>query len=155
PPHRDGAGSGGPGTDPKTLPGIIIDDSKAKLTGQWKQSTFTPGYIGAGYIHDDNAGKGDKSARYEFTVPQTGQYEVRFSYRAGDSRSDSIPVTIITADGEKTLRINEKKAPDLAGGFISLGTFRFDAAKPGALIISNKDTKGHVVADAVQVLPGP
>ncbi len=152
PPHRSSEG-GGPGTDPKTLPGIIIDDPKAKLTGQWKQSSVTPGFIGAGYIHDENAGKGEKTARYEFTVPQSGQYEVRFSYRGGDSRSDAIPVTVVSADGERQLHINEKNAPDQPGGFISLGKFRFDASKPGAVIISNKGTKGHVVADAVQVLP--
>jgi hypothetical protein len=153
PPHRADGGSSGPGTDPQTLPGIIIDDSKAKLTGQWKRSSYSPGYIGAGYIHDDNSGKGTKSARYEFTVPQTGQYEVRFSYRGGDSRADNVPVTIITADGERTIHVDEKKTPELPGGFVSLGNFRFDSTKPAAVVVSNKDTKGHVIADAVQVLP--
>ena len=62
-------------------------------------------------------------------------------------------MTIISADGEKTVSVDEKKTPELPGGFVSLGTFRFDSTKPAAVIVSNKDTKGHVIADAVQVLP--
>ena len=37
--------------DPKTLPGVVVDDGDAKLSGDWKSSSATPGYGGHGYRH--------------------------------------------------------------------------------------------------------
>ena len=38
--------AGAPGVDPKTLPGIVIDNKDAKLVGDWKSGHGLPGYIG-------------------------------------------------------------------------------------------------------------
>jgi hypothetical protein len=141
------------GIDPAKLPGIVIDDSKAKLTGSWSSGEGIKGFVGRHYLYDGGGGgKGECTARFEFTVPTAGAYEVRFAYAAHENRATNVPVMIQSADGEKTVTVNEQVAPTLSG-FMSLGTFRFDPAKPGAVVVTNKGTKGHVSVDAVQVVP--
>jgi hypothetical protein len=140
------------GIDPAKLPGIVIDDSKAKLTGTWASGEGIKGFIGQHYLYDTSTGKGDCTARFEFTVPTAGAYEVRFAYAAHENRATNVPVTIQTADGDKTVTVNQQEAPKL-DGFASLGVFRFDPAKPAAVVVTNKGTKGHVSVDAVQVVP--
>src|SRR5258706_11516361 len=140
------------GIDPVKLPGIVIDDTKAKLTGTWASGEGIKGFIGQHSLYDTTPGKGDCPARFEFTVPTAGAYEVRFAYAAHENRATNVPVTIQTADGDKTMTINQQQAPKL-DGFASLGVFHFDPAKPAAVVVTNKGTKGHVSVDAVQVVP--
>jgi len=156
-PPRQGRGKaattgGEVGIDPAKLPGIVIDDAKAKLTGNWSAGNGLKGFVGPHYLYDGGTGQGDAAARFEFTVPSAGSYEVRFAYAAHENRATNVPVTVESADGEKSLTINEQQAPRLSG-FESLGVFRFDPAKPGAVVVSNKGTQGHVSIDAVQVVP--
>jgi hypothetical protein len=153
PPQRPAAATPAKGIDPKTLDGIIIDDKDAKLTGAWVAGKGATTFIGPGYQHDGNTAKGEKSALFEFKVPTAGRYEVRLAYQAGDSRATNVPVTIHSADGDKTVPVNEQEPPPLDHGFVSLGTFSFDPAIPGSVIVSNKGTQGHVVIDAIQVIP--
>jgi hypothetical protein len=138
---------------PEELPGIVIDDVKARLVGQWTSSKFTAGYVGDGYIHDGNAQDGQKSATYMPDLPRPGEYEVRVSYTTGTNRATNVPVEIRHAEGETTVRINEQKPPPIEGRWVSVGRFKFDKGAAGAVVISNLDTDGHVIADAVQFLP--
>src|SRR5687767_4163919 len=43
------------------VPGVVVDDAQAKKVGEWQQSKFSGHYIGDGYTHDQNAGKGEKT----------------------------------------------------------------------------------------------
>jgi hypothetical protein len=59
--------------DPKTLPGIVLDDGAAELKGIWKRSfNFTP-HIGGGYVHDDNRADGKSQAIFRFKAPKPGK----------------------------------------------------------------------------------
>ena len=144
--------SGRVGIDPKTLKGIAIDDSEAKQTGEWLMSSSIANYVGGWYLHDNNADKGACSVRFEATIRETGQYEVRVAYAANPNRASNVPVIIESAEGEVTKTVDQKQGPPIDGTWISLGNYRFDAGKPAAITISNKDTDGHVIADAVQLL---
>src|SRR5688500_13915399 len=42
----------------ESLPGVVIDDARAKLVGDWQHSTHNTPFVGAGYVHDRNEGKG-------------------------------------------------------------------------------------------------
>jgi hypothetical protein len=141
------------GVDPKTLPGIVIDDSEAKLTGDWTSGAGANGYIGTSYHYASRKGNEEHTARFEFTVPTSGAYEVRFAYHPFENRATNVPVTVLAADGEKSITIDEQEAPNLEHGFVSLGMFQFTAGKPGAVVVSDKGAKGIVAIDAVQVLP--
>ena len=135
------------------LPGVVVDDAAAKLTGSWQRSTSEKGFLGAGYIHDQNAGKGDKQVAFEAKLPQSGRYEVRLSYTSSSNRATEVPVTVKYAGGEKVVRVNQRQRPPIAGSFASLGEFEFQAGIAAAVIISNAGTASYVIADAVQFLP--
>ena len=85
-------------------------------------------------------------------IPQTGHYEVRFAYTPQPNRATNVPVTILHADGESTVVVNQRTAPPLAGHFVSLGQFRFEKDGAGYVLVSNEGTDGFVIVDALQVL---
>ncbi|MCX7665976.1 MAG: DUF1553 domain-containing protein [Gemmataceae bacterium] len=147
--------------DPKTLgvilvkdvKGIVLDDTQAKKVGEWMHSTSVKVYIGEGYLHDKNEGKGEKTLTFQPDSIPAGKYEVRLAYSAGTNRADSVPVTIASADGEKTVHVNMKQNPPILGRFVSLGEHRFEKDGQCYVVISNEGTNGHVIADAVVFLP--
>lgn len=144
------------GTDivsPKELPGIIVDSAQARAVGEWKHSQVMKPYIGDGYLHDENTGKGTKTLSFAPEITRAGRYELRLAYSHAESRATNVPVTIFHADGETTVHINQRNAPALDGRFVSLGQYRFEANGFGYALISNEGTHGFVTADAVQFLP--
>ncbi|WCJ60454.1 FAD-dependent oxidoreductase [Fontisphaera persica] len=141
------------GIDPKTLPGLVIDDAQAKFSGTWSEKGSLKGYIGSGYRY---ATAGSKAvARFEFQVPQDGRYEVRLAHQPHENRAKNTPVTVFCAEGEKQVEVNQQAAPLLPHGFVSLGIFRFSTGKVWAVEIRAAGANGYVHADAVQVLPAP
>lgn len=134
------------------LPGTVVDDADAQFTGEWTASSSSGGIQGM-YHHDGNEGKGTKTARFETRLPKDGKYEVRFAYTTAPNRATNVPVTVISADGEKTVTVNEKEVPAIDKAFVSLGTFRFVADQHGIVTVSTAGTDGYVVVDAVQFLP--
>jgi hypothetical protein len=137
----------------KNLPGIVVDDADARKIGEWTYSQFTKRYIGDGYSHDLNKGKGRKTLTFLPQLPADGIYEVRFAYTSGTNRAQDVPVTVFSADGEKTIHVNEKQQPSIDDRFLSLGRFRFEVNGQSFVIVSNEGTTGHVIADAVQFIP--
>ena len=138
-------------SDPASLPGIVVDETAATLVGTWQYSTHTPPYVGLGYLHDQKAGKGEKSATFTPDLPRDGRYEVRLAYCYNVRRATNTPVTVHHADGETTIRIDQQAEPEHGRLFRSLGTFRFRAGRSGWVRVANDGTDGkHVIADAAQ-----
>ncbi len=139
---------------PRSLPGIVVDETEATLVGRWQYSTHTPPYVGVGYLHDQKKGKGDSSVTFTPNLPVAGRYEVRLSHCYNIRRAVNAPVTIHHADGETTIRVDQQQIPKHKKLFRSLGSFRFLAGKEGWVRISTDGTDGkYVIADAVQFLP--
>ena len=134
------------------LPGLVVNDSAAELTGEWKRSEVAAGVDGD-YQHDDDTDKGHKSAKFAFKIPADGRYEVRFAYVPLANRATNVPVTIHGSEGDKTATVNERETPPIDHTFVSLGTFQFKAGDNVAVIVSTQGTDGHVIIDAVQLLP--
>jgi hypothetical protein len=137
---------------PSKLPGVVVDDEQAKRIGFEGHGSGAP-HVAAGYHHDQNEGKGQQSARFIPNLPAAGKYEVRLAYTVNSNRATNVPVTIHSADGDKTIVVDQKKKPPIDGLFISLGVYRFDVGSTGFVEISNKGTDGYVIADAVQFIP--
>lgn len=137
----------------KNLPGIVLDDRQAKIIGDWQQSQSVKPYLNEGYLHDKNEGKGKKTITFQPEFPQAGRYEVRLAYTPGDNRSPAVPVTIFSAEGEKTVTVNQQQRPPIDGLWISLGQYRFEVNGQGFVIVSTNETSGHVVVDGAQFLP--
>jgi hypothetical protein len=141
------------GTPLSSLKGIVIDNKQAKLTGKWGSSTGLTPHMGADYQY---AGRGSGAkARFEFTVPATGRYEIRFATAPHENRATNTPITIRSADGEKKLTVNQKVPGPLDKTWIVLGVFRFDAGQPGIVEVGTDGVDGNAHIDAVQVLPAP
>ncbi|MDG2014190.1 MAG: DUF1549 domain-containing protein, partial [Pirellulaceae bacterium] len=136
----------------KTISGIVVDDRDAKLTGAWKASTFTATFVDGRYLHDMDAGKGEKQAVFTPLLSRGGQYEVRMAYTTGGNRASNVPVTIDHQDGRATVLVNQSQKPPINGLFISLGTYRFEADNQSSVTISTAGTDGHVIIDAIQFL---
>jgi len=133
------------------VPGVVIDDTAAKKVGAWQPSTHSGVYIGDGYVHDQDGGKGEKTLTFAADLP-TGKYEVRLAYSPGTNRAEKVPVSVMSADGEKELAVNMKASPPLDGRYISLGDFNFEKGGQSFVLVSTEGTKGHVTADAVVFL---
>jgi hypothetical protein len=137
--------------DPADLAGIVIDDDRAILKGKWKGGEGLRGYLGDQYIYA--AGDSGAEARFEFTLPEAGSYEVRVSWQPHENRGSNTPATVEgAAGGSKTLRVDQQVAPPLEHGFFSLGIFEFRAGAPAAVVIGSEDAGGNAHADAVQVV---
>ena len=67
-------------------------------------------------------------------------------------RASNAAVAVTHATGTEQLTVNQREAPAIDGMFVSLGTFKFDEAKPAGVVISTGDADGDVCADAVQFI---
>lgn len=137
--------------DPKSLPGLVVDDKDAIKRGDWSESSSIGGYIGTSYLHDGNANKGQLSATFKFTLKEPGEYEVRVAYTANPNRASNIPIAIQHAAGETKATLDEKQTPAIDKTFHSLGKYRFE--KEATVTVTNTATNGYVVIDAVQLVP--
>lgn len=134
------------------LPGIVVDDSSALRRGFEAEGSAVGGFVGAGYRHDGDSEKGAQTMRFVPALPASGSYRVAITYTPLANRSEKVPVTIHHAEGETTVFVNQQNEPSGPGRLHVLGTFKFEAGTSAWLEISNKGTRGHVIADAAQWL---
>ncbi|MGY8652546.1 MAG: FAD-dependent oxidoreductase [Verrucomicrobiia bacterium] len=132
-----------------SLDGVIVDDSRATLTGEWRPSSLRLG-VHQGYRHDSDARDGNAFAVFTATLPEPGVYEVQVAWSPNSNRATNVPVEIRhdTAVASKTL--NQRAKPPIDGIFGSVGRYRF--GKTGIVTLSNAGTDGHVIIDAVRWL---
>jgi hypothetical protein len=135
------------------LPGVVVDDKQAETKGEWSDGKTVAPFVDDGYLHDANADKGKKSVRFVPKLTKAGKYEVRITWSVNPNRATNVPVTIESADGAKTVTVNQRSSPAIDQTWQSLGIYRFEPGKAGAVGISNEGTDGHVIVDAVQWLP--
>ena len=133
------------------LTGIVVDDEHAEFVGEWT-SSHAGSAIGSGYRHDGNRRDGSGAAVFPFSVKADGRYEVRLAYAPNPNRATNVQVRVEHAEGTTERMVDQRKAPEIDGHFVSLGVFRFDKDRPGRVRLSNAGADGFVIADAVQVL---
>jgi hypothetical protein len=137
------------GIDPAKLPGIVVDNAAAELSGTWKQSTSVSPFVAGGYITAN--GPEIHTARFEIDVPAAGNYQVLVAYTFSSNRAPRVPVTIRAADGDHTIDLDQQKKPAGPYCFHPLGEFFFESGQ-ALVTISTEKTQGAVIADAVQFL---
>ena len=137
------------------LPGIVVDNTHARLVGDWVKSTHTMPIVGTEYIHDGDQGKGQKSATFEPEALPPGEYEVRLAFQHGGNRTSRLVAKVFSADGDTEVEINPRQPPPEQGLWISLGRYRFERNGQAYVLFSNAETDGHVVLDAVQFCRWP
>lgn len=138
--------------DPKTLPGLVLDDSQAELKGQWSRSSGFKPHIGTGYLHDDKRSDGQSVAIFRCKAPKTGRYELRMAYSPHETRATKVPVTI-QSNGRKTDIIVDQTLPLAAGeAFRTIGIVKLDGDVETVITVSNAGTEGFVILDALQLI---
>jgi len=141
------------GSPARELPGIVLDDDAAEYTGSWVASNKQPPLLGRTYSHDNSVDHGQKTARFTPEIPSAGEYEVRLLYVWHENRASNAKVTVASADGERTVTVNQRRPVLVDRVPRALGIFRFEAGKEGSVIVSNEDADGFVVVDGVQFIP--
>ncbi|NLF68583.1 MAG: FAD-dependent oxidoreductase [Candidatus Anammoximicrobium sp.] len=151
--EHSGPGAGArAGVDPTKLPGVVVDDARAKVAGVWKESQASATWLGLSYRHDDNARNGQCTARFEARLPTSGRYEVRLAYTPNKNRASHVAVQVQHAKGQQHVAVNQQQPPAIDGLFASLGVFDFAADQVAAVVVSNAGADGHVIIDGVQWL---
>jgi hypothetical protein len=146
------ASPGGMRIDPKQLTGVVVDDPQAAKTGAWVHSAAIGPFVGDGYLHDNNQAKGQMRIRFTPDLPKDGRYEVQLFYTANPNRATNVPIIVHHADGEKSIRVNQRRSVGSEQS-LQLGVFNFASGAKGWVEIRNDETDGYVVADAVQFVP--
>lgn len=138
--------------EPATLPGIVLDDRQAERSGHWAPSTNFKPHIGTGYLHDDRRGDGRSIARFGFAAAKTGHYELRMAYSPHETRASRVPV--VFQAGEMSKRFEFDQTVPLAAGdrFRRVGVVELTAGQPVTITVSNAETDGFVILDAIQLL---
>jgi hypothetical protein len=140
----------------KDLPGIVVDNPEAKVTGRWSKSSGVTNHVGSEYLYSGVPGN---KVIYPVAFPDGGKYEVRITVAQHANRAPKALVKVFQNDGSESFRIDQRKAPgtfnkDRSDGYFqSLGIFEFPPGQWDAVEISVKSGGGVVVADAVQFLP--
>jgi hypothetical protein len=147
----DDTGGRATGTTLTGLKGVVVDNSAAKLTGKWSTGQSLD-HIGADYAYGRGAGT---KAVFELRFPQDGRYEVRFATAPHENRASNTAIIVRSADGEKSVMVNQKLPATVDRHWVSLGTYRFAAGKPAAVEVNAENADGNVHIDAVQALPVP
>ena len=129
----------------------MADNEQAKQTGDWVQASLTTPRVGPSYLHDDNANKGKASVRFELAIPTAGKYDVRLAWPTNPNRATNVPVRIESAMGQHTVKVNQREGRSKDDTFQSVGSFTFE--DKAVIVISNDETDGYVIVDAVQLLP--
>lgn len=140
-------------TQANDLPGIVLDDSEGTYEGEWVTSNAQPSPIGSSYRHDNNQQRGQKSASFALNIAEAGEYEVRLLYTWHENRSSRTEVTVVSADGRKTMTVNQRQPCLIKGVPVAIGTFDFNAGTSAQVIVSNQNADGFVAVDGVQLLP--
>ena len=132
---------------------VIVDNAHStgvSFTGTWATATSPTGFLGANYRHDDNAGKGTKSALFTPAVTTQGWYNVYGRWPGGTAASTNVPFTINYMEDRELLSVNQQAG---AGTWVPMGTYYFGTgSNVGRIGLNNTGTTGHAQADAFRVV---
>lgn len=134
---------------------IIIDNrdtERVSIVGFWppRTSAFGGTYIGSDFIIDLNELKGEKSVTYTTPIPLDGAYQVYGRWTATNSRAKSVPYIVTSALGVDTVTVDQTDVTNRSQWAL-LGEYDFTQASGAQVVISNANTSGDVVADAVRL----
>ena len=152
-PAKSAASGKGTGIAPASLPGLILDDAQAELSGDWERSTNFKPHIGTGYLHDEQRSDGKSRAVFRFKGPADGEFALRMAYSAHETRTTRLPVTIAGDGAEQSVTVDQTQPLPAGEAFREVGRIRLRQGMDYTLTVANEDTKGFVILDAFQLLP--
>lgn len=142
----------------KTLTGIVLDDADAKLTGVWSRSTNFKPYIESGYRFSgqsdaETKGDGSVTATFRFKVPKSGRYQLLMAYSAHETRAKNVPITVSSGTHRKRIMVDQTLPLPEGQPFRPISTIDLSTETETVIEVTNADTTGFVILDALQLLP--
>lgn len=137
--------------DPKTLPGIVLDDEQAELKGEWSISSGFKPHVGTGYLHDDKRADGQSIAMFRFKADKPGKYDLRMAYSAHETRATKVPLEIESGGRTTVMTVDQTRPLPPGEAFRSIGVVELDGGT--TITLRNRGTDGFVILDALQLVP--
>jgi hypothetical protein len=131
--------------------GIVVDDTEAVYTGEWKESRSVTEYLNRGYMVDDGKGAG-ATAKFSVAIPD-GLYMVMFCYTSHENRATNVKVLVRHANGSDYFVINERMNGKPRAWSVQIAKCRFKSRRKAEIIISNEGADGYVAVDGVWFIP--
>jgi hypothetical protein len=137
---------------------MIFDDTDAELSGAWSHSqNFKPhienGYIFSGEKKSRTKGDGKSTATFRYKVSKSGEYELLMAYSAHETRATNVPVVVTSSGKMIEFSVDQTKAIPIGQHFRSLGKVHLERGDETVITISNRQTQGFVIVDALQLIP--
>jgi subtilisin family serine protease len=124
-----------------------ISDSSHSFIGKWCSSNLSGSY---GITSLISCGAGTDIYRFKPSISAKGNYQISVHYLSSKNFSGKVPVTIKSATGSVTKRLNMRSG---GGGWTSVGTYSFSAGNLN--FVEFKDTAGIANVDGVKFEPVP
>ena len=135
-----------------SLGGVVVDGAMVELEGDWTESTSMRPFVGKSYFHDGNGNKGMCTAKFPFVAPMNGLHEIKVSFSSFGNRAGNLNYLINHEKGFSKVPVDQRKPQSIDDLWFSLGSFEFVKGKQYCVSLSNENTEGYVVADAIQVI---
>ena len=132
--------------NPKSLPGIVLDDTQAKLTGNWSRSTnFKPhvesGYVFSGERSSTSRGDGKATATFRFKVPKSVATSCLWPTRL-TTPERKCPRVVSSGTHLKTIEVDQSVPLPAGKSFRAIGTVDLKSETETVIQITNADTIG-------------
>ena len=103
-------------------------------------------------MHDDNKADGRSLAIFRFKAPQAGDYELRMAYSAHATRATKTPVVVTSGQHETRLTVDQTQPVTTDQTFRTAGFVQLVDDIETVIEVSNTDTDGFVILDALQLI---
>jgi len=141
----------------KSTPELLVDNGdtgNVQITGDWK--TEKHGGYGPSFLLDTSKAASAASVRFTPAVIKDGSYQV-YSYFP-KVKNAAAKTVMVVYDGQKATKkvINQSDIQvqgQTSGEWVSLGEYRLSRGNKAYVEVSNKNSDGAIIADAVLFIP--
>jgi len=141
----------------KSTPELLVDNGdtgNVQITGDWK--TEKHGGYGPSFLLDTSKAASTASVRFTPAVIKDGSYQV-YSYFP-KVKNAAAKTVMVVYDGQKATEkvINQSDIQvqgQTSGEWVSLGVYRLSRGNKAYVEVSNKNSDGAIIADAVLFIP--
>ena len=122
-----------------------------------RSTSFKP-HIGLGYIYsgkkdDKTKGDGKATATFRFQAPNSGRYQLLMAYSAHETRAKNVPFSVSSGSHHKDFVVDQTVSLPNGKHFRPVDTVDLVADTETVIQITNSNTVGFVILDALQLLP--
>ena len=93
-----------------------------------------------------------RKAKFPFVAPMAGLHEIKVSFSSFGNRAGNSKYEIMHEEGINKILVDQRKPQPIGDLWFSLGSFNFKKGEQYFVSLSNENTEGYVVADAIQVI---